>query len=290
MNSCRLALAAALLCGTALTASAQSTINATNQYAYGGNVGWIGMRGDNTNGVIIGEYVCSGFAYGANIGWINFGAGSPTNQIQYGNASATDFGVNRMQDGSLRGFAYGANVGWINFEATGNPKVDLQTGKLTGFAYGANIGWINLGDINVLVFTDKIKKGVDSDGDGITDAWEFQNMGNLTLASAVTDRDGDGISDLQEYIDGTDPNNANSTLKITTFTKAVSNLTITWTSVPTRFYMVEYNPNLSPGAFADVGLGTIIPSGGTTSTANVVDANAKGFYRVRARQSALIQP
>ncbi|MBS0656921.1 MAG: hypothetical protein JSR82_01580 [Verrucomicrobia bacterium] len=289
MNSRRHALSAALLCAAALSASAQTTINSTNQYAYAANAGWIGMRGDATNGVVIGEYVCSGYAYGANIGWINFGGGTPSNQIQYSNTSATDFGVNRQQDGRLRGFAYGANVGWINFEATGDPKVDLQTGKLTGYAYGANIGWINLGDLTVLVFTDKIKKGVDSDGDGITDAWELQNFGSLAIASAVTDRDGDGISDLQEYLDGTDPNDPNSTLKITSFVKAASNLNITFTSVPSRFYTLEYNANLNPGAFAALG-GTILPSGGTTSTTSATDPNAKGFYRIRAAQSALIQP
>lgn len=289
MNSSRLALAAALLCGSALTLCAQTTINATNQYAYAANAGWIGMRGDVTNGVIIGEYVCSGYAYGANIGWINFGSGTAADGIQYSNTSGTDFGVNRMQDGRLRGFAYGANVGWINFEATGDPKVNLQTGTLSGYAYGANIGWISLADTNVVVVTDKIKKGVDSDGDGITDAWELQNFGSLGVASAITDRDGDGVSDLQEYLDGTDPNNANSTLKITTFVKTASNLDITWTSVPTRFYALEYNANMFPATFGQLG-GTLLPSNGTTSTTSVTDSNAKGFYRIRAMQSSLIQP
>lgn len=47
----------------------------------------------------------------------------------------------------------------------------------------------------------------DSDGDGIPDVWEMANFGNLTTANATTDTDGDGLLDIDEYKDGTDPNN-----------------------------------------------------------------------------------
>ncbi|MCI5120005.1 MAG: hypothetical protein D3908_02200 [Candidatus Electrothrix sp. AUS4] len=50
---------------------------------------------------------------------------------------------------------------------------------------------------------------LDSDGDGVDDAWEMQYFGNLTTADATTDYDRDGYTDLQEYLNNlngeTDP-------------------------------------------------------------------------------------
>ena len=42
---------------------AESTINPTNRHAYGANIGWTDWRADGTNGVVIGDYVCSGSIY-----------------------------------------------------------------------------------------------------------------------------------------------------------------------------------------------------------------------------------
>src|SRR5215472_3092441 len=125
-------------------ATAATTINSTNRYSYGANLGWIDWRSDTNNGAVIGEYVCSGYLYAANVGWISLGSGVPANGIRYQNNSANDFGVNQDGLGNLRGYAYGANIGWVNFENTGAPKVDLRTGVLSGSIYSANCGWISL--------------------------------------------------------------------------------------------------------------------------------------------------
>src|SRR5437899_12953578 len=127
-------LAALALIFITVAASAQTTISSTNKYAYGANIGWTNWRDANsgTQGVRIGEYVCSGYIYGANVGWINVGSGTPANGIQYLNNTASDFGVNVNFTASgvatLRGLAYGANIGWINFEGQGNPQINLNTG------------------------------------------------------------------------------------------------------------------------------------------------------------------
>jgi hypothetical protein len=42
------------------------------------------------------------------------------------------------------------------------------------------------------------------------DEWELQQFGNLTAASAVTDKDLDGLLDRDEFLYGTDPNNKDS--------------------------------------------------------------------------------
>lgn len=201
---------ALLLVAIASAAQAATTINSTNAYSWGANIGWTNWRPSAANGVSIGRYICSGYIYGANVGWINLGSGNPANHIQYANNSATDFGVNFSIDpnspghGLLRGFAYGANIGWINFAASGNPYIILSNGQLQGFAYSANCGWINLGDSSFFLKSDSIDPGVDSDGDGIADAWEYKYFGGIA-PNPNADPDGDGESNLSEYKSGTNP-------------------------------------------------------------------------------------
>lgn len=50
--------------------------------------------------------------------------------------------------------------------------------------------------------------GFDEDEDGLPDAWEEDVFGDTTTSdgNATTDTDGDGISDVDEYANGTDPN------------------------------------------------------------------------------------
>jgi hypothetical protein len=266
--------------------STPSTINPTNRYAYGANIGWMDWRGDTNNGAVIGEYICFGYIYAANVGWINLGTSAPTNGIQYKNLDATDFGVNHDGFGNLRGFAYGANIGWINFENTGAPKVDLKNGNLSGYAYSANCGWISLSNAFAHVQTDTIAPGVDTDLDGLPDAWERLNFPGLGLATSPTaDPDGDGMNNLQEYLAGTDPNDATSVLRITAITAPSPGtaVNLTWNSVSNRCYLVQETLNLigSP-LWYDSGLLAISPDGLTT-TRLVTNTNAAiRFYRVQA--------
>jgi hypothetical protein len=143
--------------GFVASSHADTTIDPTNHYAWGANIGFTDWRPNPTDGVNIGDNFCAGFIYAANVGWIKMGTGAPTNGTSYSNTSASDFGVNCSAgapgEKNLRGFAYGANIGWINFENTGNPRVILGTGQLRGFIWSANCGWINLDDANVFVAT-----------------------------------------------------------------------------------------------------------------------------------------
>src|ERR1051325_921238 len=137
-------LSALLLTSSVIGARADTTINPTNRYAFGANVGWQDWLGDTNHGVVIGPQVCSGYIFSPNLGWINMGDGNPTNGVQYQNLSANDFGVNVDGSGNLRGFAYGANIGWVNFETNGAARVDLASGILSGFAFSPTCGWISL--------------------------------------------------------------------------------------------------------------------------------------------------
>ncbi len=281
MNT-RLALCALLLSTINYqlsTSRAATTITVTNRCAYAANVGWVDACADTNNGAVIGEYVCSGCLYAANVGWICLGSGFPPGGIYYTNTTASNWGINRDSLGNLSGCAYGANIGWLNFESTGAPKVDLTTGKFSGYAWSANCGWISLSNAQAVVQTATIAPGVDSDGDGIADAWELIHFGNLTTATATSDYDGDGMTDLQEYLAGTDPRDPDDNLLITSFTRDGTYNTLWWTSQPTRFYRVERRVDLDPASSWE----TII-SYDTLGWNNVGFDNTGShyFYRVRA--------
>lgn len=282
-------------------ARATSTIDPTDQYAWGANIGWTVWRPSAADGVVVGEYVCSGYVYAANVGWINLGSGFPVNNIQYQNNSAADFGVNYTIDPTmpgiafLRGFAYGANIGWINFDAPGfplpvgtiKPQLSLFTGTFSGFAYSANCGWINLNDALGKVKTVSVAMGVDTDGDGIADAFEYQYAGNLTGMNGTTDTDHDGIADIDEYREGTNPNLFNDNLRITTFSTNAThtNSPITFMSTAGRLYFIEFKMDLSALSWSlDPNFGTnFAPNMGTSTTVTLLPAGAtKRFYRVRS--------
>ncbi len=289
-----------------LVASAQaaSTVNPTNQYAYGANIGWTNWRpdfdGTNTEGVVVGEFVCSGYVYAANAGWINLGGGTPANHIQYQNNSATDFGINFSTDSTqpgmaiLRGYAYGANIGWINFEATGNPRLSLFTGALSGYAYSANCGWINLNSFDSsnsptqhYVQTDHIAMGVDTNSNGIADAWEYLYFGGLLAPGAQNSSpNANGMTLLQDYEDGVNPLLANANLRVISLAtnSAQTSSTITFTSTAARLYSIVYSTdlNLLSTSWPDSGLGLFAPDAGTTTTRTVTtSATTKEFFRVK---------
>jgi hypothetical protein len=51
---------------------------------------------------------------------------------------------------------------------------------------------------------------LDSDDDGMADAWEIAHFGSITNTDGFLDFDGDGVSDRDEFLEGTDPKNFNS--------------------------------------------------------------------------------
>lgn len=167
---------AIILAALAPAAFADTTIDDTNKYAWGANVGWLNFQGDVTNGASFGKNYATGFIWGANIGWINLGDGSPGDTIHYSNVSADDFGVNVDSNSDatfafLSGYAWGANVGWINFDVVAQvgepnrPRIEKSTGTLFGYVWGANIGWISLNsDPTATVQTDGSVFLASSDG------------------------------------------------------------------------------------------------------------------------------
>lgn len=123
----------------------QTTIMPGAEHAWGENIGWLNMRGDDASGVRVHQNYLSGSAWGENIGWVSFGDG-PDGGNAYSQA-AGDTGVNRNPlTGALSGFAWSENAGWINFDTSGaggsQVVIDLA-GVFHGFAWGENIGWVS---------------------------------------------------------------------------------------------------------------------------------------------------
>ena len=266
---------------------AESTVDPAAAFAWGGNVGEFNWRPSLADGVVTGEYVCSGKVWAANAGWINLGSGTPANGIRYQNTDGADSGVNLLADGSLRGLAWGANIGWVNFEATGNPRIDFATGILRGYAWAANVGWITLDDGGShFVATTQIAPGADTDTDGITDAWELEHAGNLTTLTLDGDADGDGIPDVAEYAADSDPLNATDTgLRITDFAVSPDTtlVSLAWTSRLSRRYHIESTADLTAGVWTESTLAEISPDSDATTTRDLSEpAATRRFYRIRA--------
>src|SRR5262245_50292447 len=81
--------------------AATGTIDTTDKFAWGENIGWINFGCDNC-AVQITDSEMTGNAWASQFGWINL---NPTNG-----------GVENDGTGTLSGFAWGANIGWIDFD------------------------------------------------------------------------------------------------------------------------------------------------------------------------------
>ncbi|TFH13855.1 MAG: hypothetical protein E4H02_11005 [Lentisphaerales bacterium] len=285
------AIAGAVVCLAAISAfgEALSTINSSNKWAWAEGTGWIDCRTDPTNGMIIGQYVCSGHMWNEGVGWIFLGNGNPTNGIRYTNESPEDYGVNHDGKGNLRGYAWSPSAGWIHFEETGAPTVDLTTGLFSGFAWGEGVGWMSFDNLQSYLQTDGLAAGDDLDGDNIPDAWERSTTGVTNLdviggSDGSQDSDSDGITDYYEYVGGTDPEDPNDYLKLVGMSSVGGDIQIEWASEETRTYVIEQIDDLTdPAGWTTNILGVISPDAGTNSTEVLSDGVlTQRFYRIKA--------
>ena len=122
---------------------------------------------------------------------------------------------------------------------------------------------------------------VDGDGDGMPDNWENAHALNAgSAADANTDNDGDGVSNLQEFKDGTDPQNPTSRLAIFV-DRIAGNARISFQALAGKTYRLEYRDDLLTGGWSTL-VGEI--SSPSTATLQILDNDAisvtKRFYRV----------
>lgn len=283
------------VCSLVSTALADTTINTTDRYAWGENIGWTNWRTDTGapgEGAMIGMSYCSGLVWGENVGWIKLGTGTPANGIQYANIDANDFGVNHDGAGNLSGLAWGENIGWIKFEqVSGKPRIDFATGKFLGYAWSENCGWIDLGNNGTqFVKTNSIDTGADTDGDLIADSWELEQATTASMSTVLThlnqatDYDGDGKSDRDEYLADSNPFDAKDSLRfivIEVNDSLENSISLEWTSSRRRLYDLSSSTNLT--SFTNYMTGLAPNAGETTTLSFDEPLISSKFWRVGAK-------
>lgn len=112
----------------------------------------------------------------------------------------------------------------------------------------------------------------DSDHDGLPDAWETANFGNLNQ-TAAGDYESDGTSNRAEYLLGLDPKNGASR-----FSAKVAGSGIQWQGKAGLAFVVQRSINLSYGSWSDVSAQPGVEGANSYTDPSPPAGNA--FYRV----------
>ena len=113
--------------------------------------------------------------------------------------------------------------------------------------------------------------------------WERTYFGTLGV-DPNADPDGDGMSNQEEYLAGTNPTNSSDALIIKAFTSdsGGTNVSLTWSSVLTRYYFIQETTDLESTLWIDSSAGLVVPSGPSTTRAFTDTDAPMRFYRVQA--------
>ena len=121
---------------------------------------------------------------------------------------------------------------------------------------------------------------LDTDGDGMPDAFEQQYFASPTAGDPAADQDGDGMNNLNEFRAGTSPIDPLSVFRITEIRRQGSDILIVFPAAPDKSYRVESDPSLTGGFLTTV---ATIPATSTGGTRTVTDPGAATaparFYR-----------
>jgi uncharacterized repeat protein (TIGR01451 family) len=130
-----------------------------------------------------------------------------------------------------------------------------------------------------------VASSVDSDGDGLPDAWELLYFGSTHAAGGGPndDPDGDGLSNLEEFRAATNPLDSSSVLRLRVLQFDRTTLLLSFGSVAGKSYRIESADDLSKNVWVSVADNIL----GTGAKVEITDKPAVGqrarFYRVVVR-------
>jgi hypothetical protein len=163
--------------------------------------------------------------------------------------------------------ATGLSLQRIDSLSYGDDPINWQAAAPT--AAGANVG----------------SGPIDTDGDGLPDAWEIAH--NLDWRDATGDNgasgdpDADGLTNLQEYLAGTDPQDASSYLKIESISAVSAVTRIRFNAVAGKTYTILYRDDVATGTWQKL---ADVPDQGATGEIEITDSGAGAvaarFYRL----------
>ncbi|HVR35465.1 MAG TPA: thrombospondin type 3 repeat-containing protein, partial [Methylomirabilota bacterium] len=121
---------------------------------------------------------------------------------------------------------------------------------------------------------------VDSDGDGMPDAWEMAHGLDPMADDAGVDTDGNGLTNLEEYLAGTDPRWAASTVRLEFDMLAGEGVRLSFEVLPGRHYRLLCADALTVGDWEE--LFALPPSEekGTHTVTVAPDAAPARYYRL----------
>ncbi len=167
-------------------------------------------------------------------------------------------------------------------------QVQIEAVNFGAQTYGVSSGRYTDGTTTIIAMPGVATPGAanqtppaDTDGDGMSDAWEMANFGNLNQLPGG-DFDGDGMTNLQEFLAGTDPKVGSSILRPNVTVGVPGQMLVNFTAQPNKAYTVRYKNSLNDAAWTK--LTDIAPAPALraplTVPDNTVGTQAQRFYEV----------
>lgn len=127
---------------------------------------------------------------------------------------------------------------------------------------------------------------LDSDADGLPDAWELSNGTNPYVAvgahGPTGDRDGDGQTNWDEYLAGTSALDPASRLELGVWREPIGTVRIGFVSGPSRTYTLLTSPDAASATWQPLQSVVAPPQGGPVTLDIATPGDAARFYRLRA--------